>query len=134
MVRFAREDPAALELPRELRPKNAYNLLRLIATATAWLRTGAPDFEARGAWRERLLAIKQGRVALDEVLAEAESLAPALEEARHTTKLPAHPDVAVADALLRRIGGEVARRSVLEVDGVFGKAAPPPPEVVWDPG
>ena len=134
MARFAREDPAALELPRELRPKNAYNLLRLIVTATGWLRTGAPEFEASGAFRERLLAIKQGRVALAEVLAEAESLAPALEEARRATKLPAHPDAATADALLRRIGGEVARRAVLDVDGAFGRAAPPPPEVVRDPG
>ncbi len=134
MARFAHDDPSALELPRELRPKNAYNLLRLIVTATDWLRTGAPTFEASGAFRERLLDVKKGRVALAEVLAEAESLAPALEEARLTTKLPPHPDVTVADALLRRVGAEVARRSVLGVEGPFGREAPEPPEVVWDQG
>jgi hypothetical protein len=134
MARFAHEDPAALELPRELRPKNAYNLLRLIVAATGWLRTGAPEFEARGAFRERLLDIKQGRVALAEVLAEAEALAPELDEARRVTKLPPHPDVATADGLLRRVGAEVARRAVLAVDGPWGREAPPPPEVVWDQG
>ena len=134
MARFAHDDPSALELPRELRPKNAYNLLRLIVTATDWLRTGAPTFEASGAFRERLLDVKKGRVALAEVLAEAESLAPALEEARLTTKLPAHPDVTAADALLRRVGAEVARRSVQGVEGPFGREAPEPPELVWDQG
>lgn len=134
VARFAHDDPAALELPRELRPKNAYNLLRLIVTATEWLRTGAPEFEASGEFRARLMAIKQGRVPLDEVLAEAESLAPALEEARRGTRLPPHPDAAVADALLRRIGHEVARRAVLGEEGPWGSEAPPPPEVVWTTG
>lgn len=134
MARFAHDDPSALELPRELRPKNAYNLLRLIVTATGWLRTGEPEFAASGAFRDRLLAIKQGRVALSEVLAEAESLAPALEEARHATKLPPHPDVGVADTLLRRIGAEVARRAVVVEAGPWGREAPAPPEVVWHPG
>lgn len=134
VARFAHDDPAALELPRELRPKNAYNLLRLIVTATEWLRTGAPEFEASGEFRARLMAIKQGRVPLDEVLAEAESLAPALEEARRGTRLRPHPDAGVADALLRRIGHEVARRAVLGEEGPWGSEAPPPPEVVWTTG
>jgi hypothetical protein len=134
MARFAHDDPSALELPRELRPKNAYNLLRLIVTATGWLRTGEPEFAMTGAFRERLLDIKQGRVPLSEVLAEAESLAPALEEARHGTRLPPHPDVAAADALLRRLGVEIARRAVHADEGPWGSAAPPPPEVVWIAG
>jgi hypothetical protein len=131
LVRFARDGAAELELPRELRPKNAYNLVRLIATATVWLREGAPTFAVTGALRDRLLAIKRGQVALDDVIAEAESMAAELEAARAVSKLPERPDVARADALMRKIGEEIARRSVMRVPGPFGAEAPPSPDVVW---
>ena len=131
LVVFARGASAELELPRELRPKNAYNMLRLVATATRWLRDGEPSFVAEGALRDRLLAIKRGEVALDEVLAEAEAMAPELEAARNASTLPARPDVARADALLRRIGEEIARRWSVREPGPFGADAPTPPEVVW---
>jgi hypothetical protein len=132
LVRFAREAPAAFELPRELRPKNAYNLLRLIAAATGWLRDGAPTFEASGAFRERLLSIKRGKVPLDDVLAEAEAMVPELERAREVSRLPKRPDVARADALSRRIGLELARRFVEGEPGPLGFNAPEPPEVLWN--
>jgi hypothetical protein len=131
LARFAEDKARELELPRELRPKNAYNLIRLLATATRWLREGTPTFEVDGALRERLLAIKKGDVSLDEVLAEAEGMAPELERARDASKLPARPDVARADALLRRIGEELARRWATEAPGPLGKSAPPPPEATW---
>ena len=132
LVRFARDKAADFELPRELRPKNAYNLLRLIATAERWLREGTPVFEVDEPLRGRLRAIKRGEVALAEVLAEADAMTPALEAARDGSKLPRRPDVARADALLRRIGEELARRFVARAEGPFGKDAPPPPEVVWN--
>jgi hypothetical protein len=132
LVRFAKDKSADLELPRELRPKNAYNLLRLIATAERWLREGSPVFEVDGDLRSRLRAIKRGEVALADVLAEADAMTPALEAARDASKLPRRPDVARADALLRRIGEELARRFVAREEGPFGKDAPPPPEVVWN--
>ena len=132
MVRMARERAASLTLPRELRPKNAYNLLRLLATATGWLRDGAPSFEATGALRERLFAIKRGEVPIDMVLAEAEQMVPALDAARKDSRLPARPDVARADTLLRRVGEEIARRWVTRAPGPFGDAAPAPPAVAWD--
>lgn len=131
LVRFARERSADFELPRELRPKNAYNLLRLLVTATRWLREGTPTFEVDGALRDRLLAIKRGEVALGEVLAEAEAMAPELERARDESTLPRRPDVVRADALLRRVGEEIARRWASGVSGPFGRDAPAPPEVVW---
>ena len=131
LVRFAQEKSADFDLPRELRPKNAYNLVRLLATATRWLREGEPVFEVEGALRERLFAIKKGEVGLADVLAEADAMAPALERARDESKLPKRPDVARADALLRRVGEELARRWVSQVDGPFGKDAPTPPEVAW---
>jgi hypothetical protein len=103
----------------------------LLATATRWLREGTPTFAADGALRDRLLAIKKGQVSLDEVLAEAEAMAPDLERARDESRLPKRPDVARADALLRRIGEELARRWVERAPGPWGAAAPKPPEVAW---
>lgn len=132
LVRFARDASANVELPRELRPKNAYNLLRLLATAQGWLATGTPTFEMRGAMRDRLLAIKRGEVPIDDVLAEAEAMGPELEAARDVSKLPKRPDVVRADALLRKIGEEIARRWANGAPGPLGKDAPPPPEVVWN--
>jgi predicted nucleotidyltransferase len=131
LVRFAQEKSAEFDLPRELRPKNAYNLVRLLATATRWLREGTPTFEVEGPLRERLLAIKKGEVELAGVLAEADAMAPALERARDESRLPKRPDVARADALLRRVGEEIARRWVNQVEGPFGKDALKPPEVAW---
>jgi hypothetical protein len=132
LVRFAKDKSATFELPRDLRPKNAYNLVRLLATATGWLKGGAPTFEATGALRERLLAIKHGEVSLEDVLAEAESMAPELERARDASRLPKRPDVVRADALARRIGEEIARRFVLGAPGPFGQDAPEPPVVQWN--
>jgi hypothetical protein len=127
LVRHARGGGKQPEPSRELRPKNAYNLLRLIHVATGWLATGRPELEMTGAVRHRLLEIKRGTVDLDAVLAEAEALVPGLEAARVSTKLPPRPDLARADALLRRIGEEVARRWVAQGPGPLGADAPPPP-------
>jgi hypothetical protein len=131
LASFARDRSTEFDLPRELRPKNAYNLVRLLATATRWLAEGTPSFEAEGALRERLLDIKKGRVPIDDVLAEAERMAPELERARDASPLPARPDVARADALLRKVGAELARRWVSETPGPYGKDAPEPAEVTW---
>ncbi len=132
LVRFARDKATDFELPGELRPKNAYNLVRLLATATRWLREGSPTFTVEGPLRDRLLAIKSGQVSLDDVLAEAEAMAPELERARDASALPRRPDVARADALLRRIGEEVARRWASGTPGPLGRDAPEPPEVTWN--
>lgn len=131
LVAFAKERSVEFDLPRELRPKNAYNLLRLLVTAASWLREGTPTFEMTGMTRERLLAIKRGDVALDDVLAEAEAMTPDLERARDASTLPARPDVRRADALLRRIADEIARRHVNGAPGALGRDAPPAPEVEW---
>jgi len=121
-----------LDLPRELRPKNAYNLLRLIATATEWLRTGEVNFQVSGSLRDRLLSIKRGEVDLADVVQDAEETAPMLDEARRHTKLPEHPNLRAADALLHRISQEAARRWVSGEVSAFGLHAPPPPMLEWD--
>jgi predicted nucleotidyltransferase len=132
LVKFATEHAAQFELPRELRPKNAYNMIRLLATGAQWLRDGEPQFEMTGAMRESLLSIKRGEVVLSEVLAQAEALAPSLEEAARVSRLPKRPDVSRADALLRRVGSELARRHVHQTSDPFGAHAPLPPEIVWN--
>lgn len=132
LVKFARGAEHDFELPRELRPKNAYNLLRLLATATNWLRTGTPTFVVTGVLRDELLAIKDMQVELPKVIARAEELAADLEDARQGTSLPTHPDVARVDALLRRLRQEAARRWSDSVLGVFGVQAPELPLAEWD--
>jgi predicted nucleotidyltransferase len=135
LVQFAREQSEHdfdRELPRELRPKNAYNLLRLIETATVWLRSGEPQFVLSGERRERLLQIKLGQVPLEDVLREAEERAPLLIEAWQSTRLPRQADVARADRLLRRVQHELARRWIAQVPGPWGTAAPEAPVAQWD--
>jgi hypothetical protein len=132
LATYAREGGAALDAPRELRPKNAYNLLRLLATALAWLRTGTPNFVVEEPLRSRLASIKRGEVPLTDVLDEAEALTPALDVARLKTPLPARPDVARADALLRDLRAEAARRFVMQAPGPWGAAAPAPSPPSWE--
>jgi len=121
-----------LEPARELRPKNAYNLLRLLHTAIGWLREGSPRLVVEGAFRDELLAVKRGDVALAEVVRRAEEMTPELEAARHATRLPPRGDVARADALLRRIRTEAARRFIAAEPGPLGRDAPPPPIPTWE--
>jgi hypothetical protein len=131
LAAYAREDPAPSELPRRLRPKNAYNLLRLLVTATGWLRTGSPDFEMKGTLRNELLAVKRGDVDLEAVLQRAEQLSRALDEAHRASKLPERPDLARAQALLTRVREEAARRWLSGADDAFGRRAAPVPLPEW---
>jgi hypothetical protein len=119
------------ELPRRLRPKNAYNLLRLLITATGWLRTGEPCFEMTGAARMVLLAIKRGELELERVVARAEELSRELDEAHRTTRLPERPDLVRAQALVLRVREEAARRWLADTDDAFGRRAAPVPLAEW---
>ncbi len=131
LVDFARTEEGAFEEPRHLRPKNAYNLLRLLDSAIHWLATGEPRLEVLDAARPRLLAIKRGEVPLAEVLEMANERMPALEVARRDTPLPEVADIGRIDGLLRRIRGEVARRSFAGKPGPFGVDAPELPLARW---
>jgi hypothetical protein len=121
-----------VELPRDLRPKNAYNLIRLLDLAIRWLRGEPPGVRVSDELRPRLLAIKEGAVAMDEVMALARELTPRLEAARNASPLPRHADVARADRVLRAARAEAARRSVLGEPGPWGGDAPPAPEAGYD--
>lgn len=126
LTTYARDGGRRPPDARALRPKNAYNLLRLIELARGWLETGAPVFAASGAFRDRLLSIKRGEVPLEDVLREAEAASPALEAAHQASQLPEQPDFARADALLRRVHREVARRELQQVGAPWSGNDPPP--------
>lgn len=132
LVTFARTRAADFELPRELRPKNAYNLLRLIVTAIEWLETGRVSLRVSGEWNARLRRIKAGEEALGDVLDEAERLTPLLEQARQNSPLPESADIRRVDALLKRVREESARRWLERSSGPWGSDAPSAPEVTWE--
>ena len=128
---YARTSDPDFELPRELSPKNAYNLLRLIDLATGWLRKGRPRFEVASPLREELLEIKRGAVPFEEVTGRAEEMAADLESARRSSSLPEAADLERADRLLRRVREEVARRHFDGLEGIFGRGAPEAPLANW---
>lgn len=99
-------------LPSTYRPKNAYNLLRLLHSCISWLTTGQPLIEVSGAVRERLLEIKEQRVPIQEVVSEAKEMASAVEAAAAEARLPEHPDFGAADEFLKMCRRDAARRSL----------------------
>jgi hypothetical protein len=117
-----------LELPRDLRPKNAYNLIRLLDLAIRWLNGEPPDVRVSDELKPTLLAIKRGEVPTPDVMALARELTPKLEGARQTSPLPRHPDVVRVEHVLREVRNEAARRCVEQVPGPWGTDAPAPPE------
>jgi len=121
-----------LELPRDLRPKNAYNLIRLLDLAIRWLSGEEPHVRVSESIRPTLLAIKQGEVPMPDVMALARELTPKLEAARQTSPLPKQSDVASADRALRAIREEAARRWITLERNAWGEAAPEPPEARYD--
>jgi hypothetical protein len=121
-----------LALPRDLRPKNAYNLIRLLDLAIRWLGGEPPDVRVSDALRPTLLAIKRGEVPTTDVMAIARELTPKLELARQASALPKHGDVARADHVLRVVRHEAARRSIEAGPGPWGADAAAPPEAHYD--
>jgi hypothetical protein len=121
-----------LELPRDLRPKNAYNLIRLLDVAIRWLAGEPPEVRVSEALRPTLLAIKRGEVPMPDVMALARELTPKLEAARETSPLPKHADVALAERVLRAARHEAARRALANEPGPWGADAPAPPEARFD--
>lgn len=109
--------PAALAQARSVfaargtyRPKNAYNLLRILHAGIQILRTGRVPISVDDAdLRARLFAIKGGHVPMHDVLAEAEALTEALEAAHADSPLPEQPDVAAVEALVVLARAQAAR-------------------------
>ena len=117
-----------LPVPRDPRPKNAYNLIRLLDLGIRWLSGEPPSVRVPDALRPTLLAIKQGEVPMLDVMALAKELTPKLEAAREKSRLPKRGDVAAADKVLRDVRAEAARRAIHLVPGPWGEHAIHPPE------
>ena len=122
----------ALALPRDLRPKNAYNLIRLLDLAIRWLAGEPPEVRVSDRLRPTLMAIKRGEVAMPDVMALARELTPRLEAARQTSPLPSHGDIARAERVLRAARDEAARRWLARAPGPWGADAAPAPEARFD--
>jgi hypothetical protein len=88
-------------MPGPHRPKNAYNLLRLLHSCRRWLETGEPLIEVTGDLREVLLDIKAQRIPIERTLELARDASAAVEAAAEDARLPEAPDHAAADGLLR---------------------------------
>lgn len=115
--------PARL-LPEEVRPKNAYNLVRLLHSCAHWIRHGAPLIVVTGPARDELLDIKHSRVSLAVTLARASAAAAVVDDlvAAGAFALPKEPDVDAVDAFVRAARRDAAR---VVVGVVLGGAAVP---------
>ena len=111
LLRAVAEGRAAQLVPTVYRPKNAYNLLRLLHSCVSWLRSGEPLIRVEGSVRDRLMAIKAQRVPIEEVVAEAKLLADTLDEAASSSPLPERPDYGAAHEYLKTCRREAARRA-----------------------
>jgi hypothetical protein len=93
--------PGELIHPRRYRPKNAYNLIRLLYSGINWMKEGEPLIEVKGDIKEELLLIKKGEVPIEDTIKKAYDLAGKFEKAYEVTKLPDEPDYEKADKFLR---------------------------------
>jgi hypothetical protein len=121
-----------LPVPRDLRPKNAYNLIRLLDLGIRWLSGETPDVRVPDKLKPTLLSIKSGDMPMLDVMALAKELTPRLEAAREKSPLPKRGNVAAADRVLRDVRAEAARRAIHLVPGPWGEHAIEPPEAHFD--
>jgi hypothetical protein len=89
--------------------KHAMHLIRQLLSGIHALKAGVIPVEVDGANRRRLLAIRAGEVALDEIDAWRLDLHRKFEDEYGRTRLPERPDYDAANAFLIR-----ARRAALE--------------------
>jgi predicted nucleotidyltransferase len=108
-VRTGREEELR---PPPHRPKNAYNLLRLLHSCLTWLTTREPMIVVPADLRPTLLDIKHGRTPIERTLELAQALAAEVDERAHDARLPAQPDYEAADDFLRLCRREQARRQL----------------------
>ena len=111
--------------PPPHRPKNAYNLLRLLHSCLSWLRTGEPLIEVEGDLKTTLLAIKNLETPIEETLAMAQEVAAEVDEVAKSATLPEAPDYDAADALL----AACRRRAAARVFGATGLGEDLEPEM-----
>jgi uncharacterized protein len=95
------EARAELERRHGYDTKHAMHLVRLMRTGLEALTTG--ELAVRRADAEELVAIREGAMSFDALLAHARSLSAAMAEAAETTSLPADVDKDFVDSLALEI-------------------------------
>ncbi|BBA96491.1 hypothetical protein RVR_1814 [Actinacidiphila reveromycinica] len=98
---------ADLRAHRRPRWKHGMHLLRLLLSCRDLLRTGRLSIDA-GPYRDRLLAVKRGELAWDEVRAWTRALTEEIDAAATRTALPDEPDVTRVEDFLIRVRGASA--------------------------
>ena len=98
--------------PPPHRPKNAYNLLRLLHSCLHCLRTGEPLIRIEGELRDTLMAVKKQQVPLADVLERARLLANEIDAEAKESRLPQKPDFTAADYFLKLCRRESAKASL----------------------
>ena len=120
--------------PAPYRPKNAYNLLRLLYSCLSWLTTQEPLIRVDGPRRDSLLAIKNLQQPIEQTLATAKAVAAEVETVAKSATLPESPDYERADAFLRRCRRAAARKSIVGVESDLDSApAERPASIEHDP-
>lgn len=116
--------------PPPHRPKNAYNLLRLLHSCVHWLRHGAPLIEVQGELRQTLLDIKAQRTPIEQTLRLAKEAAALMEATENEAKLPPAPDYDAAHQFLLDCRRAAARVSIQSL-GVPASIPGPEAEASW---
>lgn len=132
LVAAARNHAVTFPPPRDVRPKNAYNLIRLLDEGIRWLRGEPLTVRVSDALRSTLWAIKRGEVPMPEVLKLAETMTPQLEAARAQSPLPLAPDYAAAEGVLRAVRLAAARSAVMDSADAWGRFAVAPAPIAAD--
>lgn len=111
---YLRNNPGELTLGRKYRPKNAYNLLRLLYSGINWMKEGEPLIEIRGDMKKELLSIKRGDIPIEDTIKKAQEVAIEFQKAYEETDLPKEPDYERADEFLRICRERAAYRYLYE--------------------
>ncbi|MEQ8221278.1 MAG: nucleotidyltransferase domain-containing protein [Candidatus Eremiobacterota bacterium] len=101
---------------RKYRPKNAYNLLRLLYSGINWMTEGEPLIEVKGIIKKELLSVKKGEIPIEETLEKAHELAERFEKVYEKTSLPEEPDYKSADEFLLLCREHGARKYLASID------------------
>ncbi len=114
---FLKDAPEEEIMPaRKYRPKNAYNLLRLLYSGINWMTEGEPLIEVKGIIKKELLSVKKGEIPIEETLKKAHELAERFEKAYEKTSLPEEPDYRSADEFLLLCREHGARKYLNSID------------------
>jgi uncharacterized protein len=90
--------------------KNMGHCIRLLHAGIHLLKTGEVMVRLDGKIREQVMAVRNGDFAYENIMKQADELTANIKEAEANSPLPAEPDYAKADDMLRELRSEVDGR------------------------